>query len=138
MATVPDGVGAIGDGNATEARATPGRELFRHYCASCHGWEGRGDGPVAPHLSKAPADLTQIASRRAGLFPDQEIGEIIDGRRVVGAHGTRQMPVWGRLFGRGLPPVSREVEIDNQLRLLLDYLRSIQVVVEPPRSGEPG
>lgn len=126
------------DSDENGASATPGRALFQHYCASCHGWEAKGDGPVARYLATPPADLTRIAARRDGVFPEEEIGEYIDGRRLVGAHGTREMPVWGRIFGKDLPPVTREVEIDIHLRMLIDYLRSIQVVVESPRVGEPG
>lgn len=35
-----------------------GRELFRHYCATCHGDDGQGDGQNASNLSPAPPDFT--------------------------------------------------------------------------------
>ena len=35
-----------------------GEALFRTHCASCHGSEGRGDGPAAAALAGPPADLT--------------------------------------------------------------------------------
>src|SRR5579863_7414040 len=50
--------------------AASGREMFNTYCAACHGKEGRGDGPAAPALKKAPADLTTIAARNNGKFPE--------------------------------------------------------------------
>ncbi len=35
-----------------------GQQLYLQQCASCHGKEGRGDGPVAAGLAHKPADLT--------------------------------------------------------------------------------
>ena len=35
-----------------------GEALFRTHCATCHGPEGRGDGPAAAALDGPPADLT--------------------------------------------------------------------------------
>ncbi len=35
-----------------------GAVLFPQHCASCHGAEGRGDGPAAKALADPPADLT--------------------------------------------------------------------------------
>jgi putative copper export protein/mono/diheme cytochrome c family protein len=35
-----------------------GASLFAAHCASCHGPEGRGDGPAAASLNPPPADLT--------------------------------------------------------------------------------
>jgi mono/diheme cytochrome c family protein len=45
-----------------------GGDLFRFYCASCHGREGKGDGPVASALNRRPPDLTTIARRNGGRF----------------------------------------------------------------------
>jgi mono/diheme cytochrome c family protein len=97
------------------------------YCASCHGPEGRGDGPLAASLTKAPADLTQLAKRNAGRFDERAVLEMIDGRRQVGAHGTRDMPVWGVVFeeeGRGEPYPAYQALLKS--RFLVDYLASIQ------------
>src|SRR5208282_2531119 len=35
-----------------------GQKAFAQNCASCHGAEGQGDGPLAKQLSDPPADLT--------------------------------------------------------------------------------
>jgi hypothetical protein len=94
---------------------------------SCHGPEGRGDGPLAASLTKAPADLTQLAKRNAGRFDERAVLEMIDGRRQVGAHGTRDMPVWGVVFeeeGRGEPYPAYQALLKS--RFLVDYLASIQ------------
>ena len=65
----------------------PGGELFRTYCASCHGTAARGDGPLASAMSRKPADLTEIAKRNGGLFPSELVFRTIDGKRPVRGHG---------------------------------------------------
>jgi mono/diheme cytochrome c family protein len=78
-----------------------GQALFRAYCASCHGVDAKGDGPAASSLKKAPPDLTRIAQRNAGQFPALRIQKIISGEDVgTSAHGSREMPVWGPIFGQ--------------------------------------
>jgi len=72
-----------------------GDQLFKRLCASCHGPEARGDGPVAASLNVTVPNLRQLSLRHGGQFPAQDIQKFIDGRKVVNAHGSRQMPVWG-------------------------------------------
>ena len=45
-----------------------GSSLFAQHCASCHGAQGRGDGPAAEELTPPPPDLTgaDIARQRDG------------------------------------------------------------------------
>ena len=74
------------------AGPVPRQDLYRRYCASCHGAEGRGDGPAAAALAPRPTDLTKLQS---GV---PELMTAIDGRRTVRAHGTGDMPVWGTVF----------------------------------------
>ena len=54
--------------------APTGEEAYRRYCASCHGLEGKGDGPVAASLRRAPTDLTQLARRSGGRFDERYPG----------------------------------------------------------------
>jgi mono/diheme cytochrome c family protein len=76
-----------------------GGDLFRFYCASCHGLEGKGDGPVASALNRRPADLTTIARRAGGRFPTDRIERYVTGdREPTPAHGSADMPVWGPIF----------------------------------------
>lgn len=111
--------------------AEMGGAYFQRHCASCHGPEGRGDGAVAPVLRPPPADLTRIAARRGGEFPEGEIARFIDGRFEVTAHGTREMPIWGSAFGAEIPESSIAEEIvRGKIAMLVEYLKSIQ-------SGEP-
>ena len=113
---------------AQEQGTSPtGEGLYLRYCASCHGKDGKGNGPVAGTLRQLPSDLTTLKQRAGGGFDDASIMAIIDGRRSVAAHGPREMPVWGAIF---------EAELKDQpypgytgllqSRTLTDYLRSIQ------------
>jgi mono/diheme cytochrome c family protein len=103
-----------------------GEEIFGRFCASCHGESAKGDGPVAPSLTKAPPDLTQI-SRRYGKFPADRIRDTIDGRNVVAQHGPRVMPVWGYEFWieEGGDVVAQR-DMHTVINRLVEYLRSLQ------------
>ena len=88
---------------------------------------GRGNGPVAKELKKPPTDLTRIAARHEGKFPDAGIGQYIDGRIVVPAHGTREMPVWGKRFSEQYGSDSTAEEVTRgKIGVLIQYLKSIQ------------
>src|SRR5678816_3800143 len=70
-----------------------GGSLFRTYCASCHGKEGKGDGPLAENLRFRPPDLTLLAKGNKGEFDAAKVHRIIDGREPVKGHGGPDMPV---------------------------------------------
>ena len=112
--------------------AYSGEELFQRFCAACHGAEGRGDGPVASSLAVLVPDLTRLYQRRGNMFPAAEIREVIDGRSVVIAHGTRYMPVWGYEFWleEGADVVAEE-EARIMIDRLVNFLRSIQYAMDP-------
>jgi mono/diheme cytochrome c family protein len=104
--------------------ANSGQVMFKEYCAVCHGLGGKGDGPAADALKKRPADLTQLAHKNNGTFPEAHVMNFITGQDVVAAHGSRDMPVWGTLF-TSLNPNDQGV---TTLRVanLADYLKSLQ------------
>jgi mono/diheme cytochrome c family protein len=112
------------DTTTDEAR---GGDLYRRYCASCHGVEGRGDGPLGCCMSPPPSDLTTLAKRNGGKFDETGVMMVVDGRRLVAQHGPRDMPVWGAVFaeqhvGEPLPIYGATLDA----RALSDYLRTIQ------------
>ena len=39
-----------------------GPNLYKAYCAVCHGPNAKGDGPMAKSLKTAPSDLTRIST----------------------------------------------------------------------------
>ena len=112
-----------------------GAALFAENCAACHGSDARGTGPLATRLDTAPADLTRIASRRDGVWPQLEIMSIIDGytKRTDTPRGG--MPVMSSLtegpvveFDTGNGQITRA---PARLLSVARYLESIQA---PPPS----
>lgn len=105
-----------------------GRNEYMASCASCHGVSAKGDGAVRMYLTKAPTDLTIMAKRNGGVFPTQYAWEVIDGRAsvVIGAHGAREMPVWGYVY-RAEDTQPADLHARNRISSLLDYLARIQV-----------
>jgi mono/diheme cytochrome c family protein len=99
-----------------------GKELYLRRCASCHGEDGKGNGPAAAALKNPPADLTQISKKNGGTFSRADVMRFIDGERPIPAHGPRHMPVWGEVF--------REERTDSEARMrilsLTSYIESIQ------------
>jgi mono/diheme cytochrome c family protein len=101
-----------------------GKDLYAAYCASCHGLDGSGNGPVAPALKAALPDLRTITRRNSGVFPKEELEKMILGTKDSRvAHGSADMPVWG--------PVFRKVENDKdyglvRVRRVVDFVVSLQ------------
>lgn len=62
-----------------------GEVLFAQNCAACHGELGRGDGPSAPALQPAPADL--LGAFRHGDTPTAVFRTVSEG-----VHGTAMAP----------------------------------------------
>jgi mono/diheme cytochrome c family protein len=121
---------AIGCTAALADAPQMGRAHYEAKCAVCHGDNGKGDGPVANMLTQKPSDLTMMSKNNDGVFPFWTAYEIVDGRKGVGAHGTREMPVWGKEFYQasrgGGQGISAETIVRGQIMELLIYLRSIQ------------
>jgi len=113
-----------GPGQQTLIVSIRGDNLCKTYCASCHGDDAKGKGPMAAWLKVPPPDLTRIAARNGGAFPLSRVDGIIAGEEALpSGHGTRAMPIWGPVFSQ----VTRDqdlgrVRIDNLAR----YLRDIQ------------
>src|ERR1051325_8535844 len=86
-------------GQPAARRVMDGEQLFRSYCAPCHGSDGKGRGPAAAALKSMPADLTGIAARNGGTFPKARvIRYVAEGEPSIPAHGSKTMPVWGPNF----------------------------------------
>lgn len=104
-------------------QSVKGVDLYHAYCASCHGVDGKGNGPVAPALNTKPSDLTTIKQRHGGIFPTERIRKIIAGDEEILAHGSREMPVWGPIFHR----VEWDQDLGSvRLQNVTKYLETIQ------------
>lgn len=104
-----------------------GKQLYERYCASCHGVTGQGDGPVSSSLRVEVPDLTRYAKRHGNFFDRALVERIIDGRHIIGAHGSRTMPVWGEDLSKaqlGDPDAERATRI--AITRLADYVWQLQ------------
>lgn len=106
-----------------------GADEFRISCASCHGLDAKGDGPIASYLTVAPPDLTMLAKNNRGEYPFLKVFQIIDGRSVVRAHGN-DMPVWGDRYRTAVEAPgsigSQEQMIRARVLELVYYIQTIQ------------
>lgn len=117
-------------GQAAAGQAVNGADLFRTYCAACHGREAKGDGPVASSLRKPPPDLSLIAQRSGGTFAPEIVYRIVDGRTPVPGHGGGDMPVWGDAFSRAREGATEDA-VKTRIDALVSFLRSIQARPAP-------
>lgn len=116
---------------AQDKVAETGKMRFEKHCAACHGIDGKGKGPVADALAKKPADLTRLSAKNNGEFPFWFVYQTIDGRGMPTAHGTREMPVWGKEFGQDVVGLSQETYARGRILEVIVYLRSIQAKGSP-------
>lgn len=104
-------------------RSVKGPDLFRAYCASCHGLDAKGHGPAAASLKAKVPDLTVLAKNNGGKFPNVRVRRTITGEDVIASHGSREMPIWGPIFHQ----IEEDVDRGNvRLENLVNYLESIQ------------
>jgi mono/diheme cytochrome c family protein len=117
----PQSIGRAGGGGA-------GHILYLTYCQSCHGVEGRGDGPVSGSLRVPPADLTRLWERYGTPLDRGRVAAYIDGRQLFGGHRSGEMPIWGDEFFDDVPPTTPNVEgVKRRLiDVLVDYLEGLQ------------
>lgn len=102
-----------------------GEDSFNFYCATCHGRDGRGTGPVATALKTQPPDLTRLARRNRGMFPKTEVIAFVTGTgRSLPSHGPGDMPVWGPIF-RALEISDPRVKV--RIENIVDYIESLQM-----------
>lgn len=100
-----------------------GPDLYRLYCATCHGRDGKGSGPAAAALKVPPPDLTLLARGRHGVFPARDVEASIRGGRAITAHGSDDMPVWGPIF-YALDP--SDARVKARTTALVAHIASIQ------------
>ena len=118
----------ISDAAAEEDVA--GLEEFRASCASCHGIDGKGHGPLRKHLTIKPSDLTVLAKNNNGQYPFKKVMKTIDGRAGILVHGESAMPVWGQRYreeaGLEIHFVDYERVIRGRILELVYYIQNIQ------------
>jgi len=88
-----------------------GRQVFQHYCQTCHGETGAGDGFNAFNLDPRPRDLSDPAFQEKKT--DAELMDAVR-RGGAGVGLSSMMPPWGRTLS--------QAEVDEVVR----YVRSFQ------------
>jgi len=115
---------AFASDKVDDKAAKAGRALFSRHCASCHGAEGKGGGPVAGSLKTPVPDLTKLPLKD-GRFDDARVRTSIDGTQASAAHGTREMPVWGKVLAN-TGEKRGEGWAQAEVWTIVEYVKSIQ------------
>lgn len=117
-------------GSAAAQDMSYGEAEFMSSCASCHGIEARGDGPMLEVLRQRPTDLTTLQRENGGVFPYNRVYATIDGRFQVPSHGDREMPIWGRHFieedTKTFGEKAGEIVTDERIHELTNYIQTLQ------------
>ena len=107
-----------------------GKKEFITYCGSCHGADGKGDGPIVNFIKRKPLDLTQLAKNNGGTFPFERIWGVFDGTYIFAEHGTSEMPIWGYRFVQEAQE-RNEKDISTKAKAkALDIVLYLQVIQE--------
>jgi len=122
-------VAALVAGSVSAGEHAEGRQLYLDACATCHGAEAAGNGPMTQILTLPVPDLTGLADRNGGVFPWLTTVHMIDGRTGLHGHGGA-MPIFGALM-RGDTvaadaPDGTPVMVSARVLALVEYLATIQ------------
>jgi len=72
----------------TEGNPYTGKNLYRSFCAICHGIDGKTKGPLAEKMGLSPPDLT------ASKYQKKNVDELTE---IIGGYGRKagsEMPQW--------------------------------------------
>jgi mono/diheme cytochrome c family protein len=114
----------IKHGPIKQTSAASGQEMYKNYCAVCHAPDGKGNGPAAEALKVPPTDLTTLAEKNGGKYPALKVSAIIRGEETLAAHGSKDMPIWGKLFWS--MSNGHEAEVQQRVANLNKYIESLQ------------
>jgi mono/diheme cytochrome c family protein len=113
-------------------RSDIGKVEYEQSCATCHGLDGKGRGSIAQTFQLSVPDITTLTKRNGGVFPVSRVYDVIDGREEVKAHGTREMPIWGKYYSLSAAPryddyaYNPEAAVRGRILALIDYLHRLQ------------
>lgn len=118
--------------SSTEVRHVPitntpsnsGKEMFKSYCAVCHGTDGKGNGPAASAMKTPPTDLTALAKKEGGKYPAAHVGAVIRGQANTPSHGSEDMPIWGPLFSS--ISQGHDSQVQQRVANLVNYIEGLQ------------
>lgn len=106
-----------------------GADIYQSHCATCHGINHDGKGPMAPALLVQPSNLSTLAARNGGVFPTIRVVMRIDGRDPLVSHGS-SMPVYGDYFEGEDTPLKAEtgqpIFTSRAIVDMVEYLEGVQ------------
>jgi mono/diheme cytochrome c family protein len=108
----------------TNAPSNSGKEMFKSYCAVCHGTDGKGGGPAASAMKTSPTDLTVLAKNNGGKYPAAHVAAVIKGQATTPSHGSQDMPIWGPLFSS--ISQGHEAQVQQRITNLVTYIDGLQ------------
>ena len=94
-----------------------GKDIYRHYCQTCHGETGAGDGFNAFNLDPRPGDLSDPVFQKKKS--DAELADTIR-RGGTGVGLSPLMPPWGHTLSL------------RQIDEVTLYLRALRKQAAPP------
>lgn len=113
-----------------------GEQLYKQFCAACHGLDARGRGPNADSPKRPPADLTTLTIRHShdGKFPYAYVSDVLLFGPGINAsiHGSADMPAWGPIFM--FLDKRNEAAVRQRIKNISDYLGSLQVGNKPAKN----
>jgi mono/diheme cytochrome c family protein len=102
-----------------------GAVIYTNYCQTCHGPQGKGDGPMAPQLTlrgvKAPTSLTKPTDH-AVQMKDGEMFHVL----------TYGQGVTAKLPGLNMPATAAQLSREDRWTVIA-YVRSLQTAAEEKR-----
>lgn|SRR5579859_7472881 len=101
---------------------TSGTQMYKDYCAACHGPKGMGDGPAVRSLKTTPPDLGTLAQRNGGRYPSAYVLQVLRSGPNPQAHSKSEMPLWWSKFRDMDTKNIAELRINN----LAQFLESLQ------------
>ncbi len=107
-----------------QTAAYSGKEMYKEYCAVCHGADAKGNGPAVAALKAPPPDLTTLTKRHDGKYPSDYIANLLKSGKDGSAHGSSDMPTWGPLF-RSLDKLHDDI-VQQRIKNVSIYLESLQ------------
>jgi mono/diheme cytochrome c family protein len=106
------------------SNAPSGTQLYSQHCAACHGSDLKGTGPF-PFPYRTPPDLTTLARRHGGKFPDAYVMKVLRRGVTLPAHGPAEMPVWGTEFEA--TDKLDKTQVALRIKNLSNYIKSLQI-----------
>ena len=111
--------------NIAHGQERTGAELFATHCASCHGDDAEGGGPVAAIMTITVPNLRTLSMRNGGTFPTDAVAAYIDGREPRAAHGSRAMPIWGDVL-QADNTADSETIVRSRIAALVAFIERLQ------------